>query len=107
MAVVNGYFDAMRRGGFGVAELFHPDAQLIGLGTVVSGRDAIRAFYADAIARGGPSPRPGGPMLADGSRVAAEIFIDLADGTVIHAMDLFEVDGGLIRSLTYFIADHP
>ena len=33
--------------------------------------------------------------------------IALRDGGSVHAIDLFEIDGGRIKSLTYFIADHP
>jgi len=40
-----------------------------------------------------------------GNRVAAEIRISLADGTSLHVVDLFVVDCGLIRLLTYFVAD--
>jgi len=105
--VVERYFDCMRNGDAGVAELFHDDARLIGLGTVVSGRGAIAAFYGASIDASRPQPRQCGPLLVAGERVAAEIEISLASGDVLHVVDLFVVDGDRIRSLTYFVADHP
>ena len=101
--VVAQYFSRMRAGDASVAELFHDDATLVGLGTKRSGRDAIRDFYQGVIAAANPAPRSAGPLLVKGSRVAAEIFIDLADGQVVHAVDLFVVEDGRIRSLTYFL----
>ena len=96
----------MRARDIGVVDLFHDDACLIGLGSKRSGRAAIRAFYRDVIERAGPVPRTAGPLLADASRVAAEIFIALPGGSTLHVIDLFHVDDGRIRSLTYFLADH-
>jgi len=96
----------MRAGDISVAELFHEDATLVGLGTVRSGKEAIREFYQGTIERAGPSPRSAGPLLVEGTRVAAEILIDLAGGQVVHAMDLFVVEEGRIRSLTYFLCAH-
>ena len=62
-------------------------------------------FYREVFNRAGPVHRPAGPLLAGGSRVAAEIYVDLPGGSSIHAMDVFHIEGGLIRSLTYFIAN--
>jgi hypothetical protein len=39
--------------------------------------------------------------------VLAEIEIDLANGTRVHAIDVFVVEDERIRSLTYFTADIP
>ena len=39
--------------------------------------------------------------------MAAEIYIDLSNGSTIHVMDLFLVEDGKIRSLHYFVADEP
>ena len=50
------------------------------------------------------SPRSAGSLLVEGSRVAAEIYIDLPNGSTIHAVDLFRIEGDRIRSLTYFLA---
>ncbi|MCR9095904.1 MAG: nuclear transport factor 2 family protein [bacterium] len=100
------YFDRIRSRDPGVADLFHASGALIGLGRVTSGREAIRAFYAESIANASPTPELVGELLASGPRVAAEIRIALADGTSMHVVDLFEVEAGLIRSLTYFVADH-
>ena len=105
--VVERYFACMRVGDRDVVELFHDDARLIGLGTVVSGREAIAAFYGASIDASRPQPRRCGPLLVAGERVAAEIEILLASGEVLHVVDLFVVEGDRIRSLTYFVADHP
>lgn len=58
------------------------------------------------IERAGPTPRSAGPLLADGTRVAAEVFIDLSDDVSIHAVDIFVVEEGRIRSLSYFLCAH-
>lgn len=100
------YFERIRGRDAGVADLFHEDGRLVGLGRVTAGREAIRAFYAESIARASPSPSLVGDLLASGSRVAAEIEIALADGTTNHVVDLFVVEDGLIRSLTYFVCEH-
>ncbi len=105
-SVVSEYFSRVRAGDISVADLFHDDATLIGLGTTRSGLETIREFYRGVIERAGPSPRSGGPLLASGSRVAAEILIDLAGGGVVHAVDLFVVEEGRIRSLSYFLCAH-
>ncbi len=101
------YFACMRNGDTGVAELFHEDAQLIGLGTIVSGRSAIAEFYTQSIRNASPAPRPAAPIAVEGNRVLAEVYIDLANGITMHVIDVFAVDDGLIRSLTYFVSDHP
>lgn len=101
------YFACMRKGDPAVAELFHDGAQLIGLGTIVRGRPAIAAFYAESIRNASPAPRPAAPIAVEGNRVLAEVFIDLANGITMHVIDVFVVDDGLIRSLTYFVSDHP
>ena len=97
----------MRAGDRGVIDCFHDDARLIGLGMVVEGRDAIAAFYGMSIDASSPSPRQCAPLLVEGDRVGAEIEITMSNGSVLHVMDLFVVDGDRIRSLTYFLADHP
>jgi hypothetical protein len=105
--VVGRYFAAMEAGDPAVADVFHDDAQLVGLGTVVAGRPAIDQFYAAAIAGARPAPRALGPWMIEGDRVAVELSIGLADAAAMHVVDLFEVDGDRIRRLTYFVADHP
>ncbi len=100
------YFDKIRARDPGVADLFHEDGSIIGLGGVKSGRETIREFYKESIEGASPTPALTGEVLVSGSRAAAEIEISLADGSGVHAMDLFVVEDGLIRSLTYFIADH-
>ena len=105
-AVVRRYFDHMVRRDPGVAELFHDDASLIGLGGVKSGKAAIRAFYEESIRNASPTPSLVGELLVSGTRVAAEIRIALSTGSPMHVVDLFVVEEGRIRSLTYFVADH-
>ena len=102
------YFDCMRDGDTAVAALFHENAQLIGLGTIVRGRAAIAEFYTQSIRNASPAPRPAAPIAVEGDRVLAEVYIDLASGVTMHVIDVFDVDDdGLIRSLTYFVSDHP
>jgi len=105
--VVEAYFARMRAHDLEVVELFHEDAVLLGLGMRVSGKDAIRAFYARAIEAGGPQPTLAGPLLSDGRRVAAEIHISLSSGATLHVVDVFHVEDGRIRLLNYFTADEP
>jgi hypothetical protein len=105
--IVSAYFDRVRNRDVSVADLFHEDAVLIGLGSLTRGRAAIRDFYREVIERAGPSPSLGGPLMSSGGRVAAEIRITLDSGATVHALDLFEVENGKIRSVTYFLANHP
>ncbi|MBW2289687.1 MAG: nuclear transport factor 2 family protein [Deltaproteobacteria bacterium] len=104
--VATEYFARMRAGDVSVVDLFHEDASLVGLGTTRTGKAAIREFYQGVIERAGPSPRSAGPLLADGTRVAAEVFIDLSDEVSVHAVDIFVVEEGRIRSLSYFLCAH-
>ncbi len=101
--VASEYFSRMRAGDISVVDLFHDDATLIGLGTTRSGRDEIREFYQGVIERAGPCPRSAGPLLADDSRVAAEVVIEFPGGQCVYAVDIFAVEEGRIRSLTYYI----
>ena len=105
-SIVRRYFDRIRARSPDVADLFHEDATLVGLGDRKSGRDAIREFYAGVIENAGPTPTIIGELLVSQDRVAAEIEIALADGSTVHVVDLFVVEDELIRSLTYFVADH-
>ena len=105
--VVESYFSHMRKGDLNVVELFHDDAILLGLGMKVTGREGIKVFYTQAIEAGGPQPRLAGPLMTDGTRVAAEIYIDLSDGSKLHVVDMFHIENGLIRMLNYFTADEP
>jgi uncharacterized protein (TIGR02246 family) len=104
-AVAREYFRRMQAGE-PVAELFAEDGELIGLGTRVVGRDAIRAFYAQARSDAAPRPEPL-TVVGHGNRVLAEAYIHLSTGVRMHVVDGFEVRDGLIRSLTYFTADYP
>ncbi len=102
-SVASQYFLRMLAGDKSVVDLFHDDAVLVGLGTTRTGIDAIREFYEGVIERAGPAPRAAGPLLVKGSRVAAEVYIDLSPELRVHAVDVFVVEEGRIRSLTYFI----
>lgn len=106
--VVHLYLTRIRARDPEVYRLFHRDAVLNGLGLQTRGQEAIRDFYSRAMAEGGPQPRLAGPLLLEGQRrIAAEIYIDLANGQTLHVIDLFAVEQGLIRSLTYFVASEP
>jgi hypothetical protein len=107
VAVVQRYFAFMTAGDSGVADLFHDDAHLVGLGTIVRGRPAIDEFYATSIEAARPMPNILGPWLENDGRVAVELSIKLENAPDLHVVDLFVVADGKIRSLTYFVADHP
>jgi hypothetical protein len=105
--IASEYFSRMRAGDLSVVDLFHDDATLIGLGTTRTGKDEIREFYQGVIERAGPSPQSAGPLLADESRVAAEVVIEFPGGQRVYAVDIFSVEEGRIRSLTYYICSQP
>ena len=99
------YFGRMRDGA-PVDDLFTPDAELRGLGNRVVGRAAIAEFYGRAQQDARPRPEPVA-IAGAADRALAEARIFLADGTVMHVVDVFEIDGELIKSLTYFVSDYP
>lgn len=105
--LVESYFLHMREADLNVVNLFHEDAELLGLGMRITGREAIKAFYTRAIEVGGPQPSLAGPLITDGSRVVAEIHIDLTGGSSLHVVDIFHIEDGRIRLLNYFTADEP
>jgi hypothetical protein len=104
--IVEEYFARVRARDIGMVELFHDDARLIGLGGEKAGKEAIRSFYTGVIERAGPTPTLVGGLMVSGNRVGAEIQISLEGGATVHAVDLFVVEDGRIRSLTYFLASH-
>ena len=106
VAIVEEYFTRVLTRDEGLVELFHDDARLVGLGAVKQGKAAIREFYSGIIEGVGPTPHLVGSLLAAGTRVAAEIRIELRGGATVHAVDLFEIEAGRIRTLTYFLASH-
>lgn len=106
-SIAREYFARMRAQDPDVAELFEEDACLLGLGSRVRGKPAIRDFYAGAMRASRPTPSEPVTVFAQGNRVFAEIHIQMSDAAPIHAIDVFEVEAGRIRSLTYFIADYP
>ena len=106
-SIAREYFSRVRRGDLSVVDLFHDDAELLGLGARTRGKDSIREFYAKSIAEGGPQPSEPVTLLADATKALAEVTIELRDGSTIHAIDLFKIEEDRIRELTYFIAEHP
>lgn len=106
-SVVAEYFARIRARDIGVVDLFHDDASLNGLGARRTGRATILKFYRNVFNSVGPVPREAATALSAGSRVVAEIYIERPGDSTVHAVDLFDVSGGRIRSLTYFIADYP
>jgi hypothetical protein len=105
IAVALEYFQRMQAGK-PVADLFTENGELRGLGARVIGRAAIDEFYSRS--QRDASPRPEVlTIVADGTRVLAEVHIHLASGERMHVVDGFEVDDDHISSLTYFIADYP
>jgi len=105
-AVVEEYFHRVRTRDPRLTELFADDARLVGLGSITEGRPAIDAFYAEINRTAAPVPTLRGPLLVEGGRVAAEIDIRIAGGDPVHVIDLFEVAGGRITQLTYFLAQY-
>ncbi|MBW2270528.1 MAG: nuclear transport factor 2 family protein [Deltaproteobacteria bacterium] len=105
--VAENYFACMRASDISVVDLFHEDAELRGLGFRKQGKEQIREFYTGVIAGARPSPSPASPILAEGDHVFAEVYIALAEAPSVHAIDVFHVEAGRIRSLTYFTADYP
>jgi len=106
IAVVNEYFERMRARDPSMVELFHDNACLVGLGKVMQGKTEILEFYRHIIETAGPTPQIIGEPLTAGPRIAVEILIELASGGTVHAIDLFEIEDGRIRSLSYFLATH-
>ncbi len=106
-SIAREYFSCMRTGDLAVLDLFHDDAVLMGLGARTTGKDAIREFYTKAIEEGGPVPGEPVTLLTSETKEVAEVIIQLRDGSTVHAVDLFEIEAGRIRKLTYFIAEHP
>lgn len=105
-AVVEEYFHRVRTRDPRLTELFADDARLVGLGSITEGRAGIDTFYAEINRTAAPVPTPRGPLLVEGSRVAAEIDISVAGGPPVHVVDLFEVVDGRITTLTYFLAQY-
>lgn len=104
LSVAEKYFDCMRAGDLAVVDLFHEHAEIKGVGREVRGREEIRDFYQTIIASSSPSPTVIEPKLISGNRVFAEIKIHFSDDTYGHAIDVFEIEGERIKSLTIFKA---
>jgi hypothetical protein len=104
-AVALAYFRRMRAGQR-VDDLFAPDAEIQGFGNHVRGKAAIAAIYAGVQDNATPQPEIV-EIVTAGNRAFGEVQVALADGTFLHVVDVFEVEGDLIKSLTYFNADYP
>ena len=100
-AIVLEVFSRVRNANPQVADLYALDATLEGHGTVYSGRDAIREFYQGVFATTGPHPVVRG-LWRNGTRYAALVEATARAGTVAHAVDVFDVSGGVISSMRIF-----
>jgi hypothetical protein len=96
--IVREVFARVRNRNPGVADLYHQDATLTADDIVHAGRDAIRAFYLGVFSGTGPHPTVRG-LWANGSIYAALLEVTRDSGGVIHAVDVFDVDSGGIRSM--------
>jgi hypothetical protein len=105
-SVVREYFARMQAADISVVNLFLEDAELIGLGTRVSGSEAIHEFYDSTIRDSKPVPELR-TLAEDGDVVFAEIMISVPGISPIHVVDRFEIRDGKIHSLTYFVAEYP
>jgi hypothetical protein len=103
-SVAREYFARVTAADPSVAELFADDAELIGLGDRVVGRDAIGEFYSRTLREAGPKPEVR-CLVNEGEVTFAEIVIVVPGLDPIHVVDRFETRDGRIRSLTYFVAD--
>jgi hypothetical protein len=94
-------FARVRRGDARAADLYAEDAVLLfGADGQVSGREAIRAFYAQIISSIAPQPQVEGVLESPPFFVA---IVNVPTQQVRHrALDLFEVDDGGIRKLEIF-----
>ncbi len=104
-AVARTYFSRMRAGKR-VDDMFAADAEIRGFGNRVHGNAAIAEIYAGVQDTATPQPEIV-EIVTAGNRAFGEVRVALADGTFLHVVDVFEVEGDLITSLTYFNADYP
>ena len=103
--VARTYFARMRAGER-VDDMFAANAVIRGFGNHVRGNEAIAEIYAGVQDTATPQPEIVEVVTA-GNRAFGEVQVALADGTFLHVVDVFEVEGDLITSLTYFNADYP
>jgi hypothetical protein len=80
-----------------VADLFGLDAHFDHGDTVLHGRDAIAAFYAELFEQAAPQPEVAEVFVAL-PFVIAVLRVEIPGGEV-RVADLLEIEGGLIRSL--------
>ena len=103
--IARSYFARMRAGQR-VDDMFTDDAELRGFGNRVTGKVAIAEMYAGVQATATPQPEIV-TIITAGNRAFGEVEVALADGTSLHVVDVFDIEGDLIKSLTYFNADYP
>lgn len=102
-AVADAYFAAIRaRDAEALRALFAPDAELLSMGGVVHGNDAIAAFYATGAFTIEDLAPSVGAYVVDGSRVAVEIELRM-NGRTTAVADVFTVEDGLIRRLGIYL----
>jgi hypothetical protein len=99
--VVREVFARVRAGDLGVADLFREDAVLHYGEVRAEGRDAIRRFYGRTVDALHPQP--------DVETILESLpwYVALVDlptaGPYLRALDLFELDGGSVRSIEIYI----
>jgi ketosteroid isomerase-like protein len=96
--MVREVFRRVRNADARVAELYCPDAALHERGNVHRGRPAIREFYENVFRMHGSQPVVRGVWAAE-SLHSALLEVVRADGSVAHAIDLFDVCDSGIRSM--------
>lgn len=94
-------FDRVRATDPTVADLYNDDAVVNVGGQTFRGRDAIRGFYLRTFERAGPQPRVR-YTLGDWPFVAAVLDVEMSDGSMVSAVDLFELDESGIASMTAY-----
>jgi hypothetical protein len=99
--LVREVFARVRAGDLGVADLFREDAVLHYGDIRAEGRDAIRRFYGRTVDALQPQP------VVDAILESPPWYVALVDlptaGPHMRALDLFELDGGCIRSIEIYI----
>jgi hypothetical protein len=95
-------FARVRNGDDSVADLYAEDGVVLGGDVRVEGREAVRAFYRDAIESVHPRPEVQEVFANPGSNHYVVIVEVPTDRGHMHALDLFTVDDEGIRQLEIF-----
>jgi SnoaL-like domain len=96
--LVREVFARVRASNIEVAQLYAPDATLTASDTTHKGRAAIAEFYASRFHEGGVHPQVQ-EIYLNPPLVVAVLRVTAASGVVHHVADVFELEGGLIRSM--------